>query len=393
MKEPTQFLADVARRLGNTWYTDLTGQTQSWPHAFPLGEMTKTQLEGSFADVQRNVLSWRDWAAERGVSLTSANRRVHGTTQPIPTHVTVATIDAAAGLAGTDWVDRLQRGKARAEVLQTRFPELDAPSTVLRAVDGYSDSDFQLLCTAADWFASHDATGLTPRQVPIEGFHAKWLNTHQPLILTLTGKTTLGLLPRHPARIHFTYLDAEHRRAGGRCHDSATVGDNFTPAYEPRVVIISENKDTAIHFPPLKRGIAVEGAGYGGGTAAAFPWLGEAPFLLYWGDIDAHGFEILNGFRAAGLAVTSILMDVATYDEYSRFGTNADAQGRALQPGTRKDLPHLTSGERALYERITERSVVGPLRIEQERIPLSAAAAVAERILRDTKAPTSRGPA
>jgi hypothetical protein len=99
---------------------------------------------------------------------------------------------------------------------------------------------------------------------------------------------------------------------GGRCHDSATVGDLMTPAYHPAAIVISENKDTAIHFPPLANGIAIEGAGFGGGTAAAVDWVRTCTTLLYWGDLDAAGLEILNGYREAGLAVTSILMDLET---------------------------------------------------------------------------------
>ena len=379
MKTPDQFVADVARRLTNTWNTDLTGQTDSWPHVFPLGEILKAQLEGDFVGVQSGVLAWRDWAANHRVSLVSANRRVHGTTQPIPTHVNVEDIDAAALLAGTPWVQRLERGRLRAAALQDRFPQLEPPANVLRAVDRYTDSDFQLLCMAANWFTEHDATGLTPRQVPIEGFHAKWLNTHQALIVTLSGKTSLGLLPRHPPRIHFTYLDPNHRAAGGRWHDSATAGDSFSPAYEPTVVIVSENKDTAIQFPPLPGGISVEGDGYGGSTAAAFPWLTGAKQLIYWGDIDAHGFEILDGFRAAGVPVASILMDLATYTEYARFGTKHDANGNVLTAGSRKALPHLTFDERAAYELLTDPGWGGVRRIEQERIPLSVARDVVRR--------------
>lgn len=244
---------------------------------------------------------------------------------------------------------------------------------MLRAVDGYTDTEFGLLLTVTDWFRHNDATGLTPRQVPIPGIHAKWLNSHRPLLLALTGRDTLGLLPDHPPRIHFTYLDPDHRDAGGRVHDSATVGDHFTPAYQPQVVVISENKDTAIHFPPIPGGITVEGDGFGGKTAAAFPWLTSAPRLYYWGDIDAHGYEILNGWRADGVPVTSILMDPATYDTYERFGTNTDKNNKPLGPGTPKPLPCLTDDERTVYERILAATHQGHRRVEQERIPLRIA--------------------
>ena len=373
MKTPDQFLTDVHRRLTNTWHTDLTGQTTSWPHTFPLGEMPRATLENDFAAMQRLVHAWHDWAAPRHVTLTTANRRVHGTTQAIPTHATVATADHAAALTGEPWPARLARGHARAAVLASRYPHVLNPAAVLRAVDTYTDSDFDLLCTVADWFATHDASGLTHRQVPLEGIHAKWLNTHQPLLCILTGRDRLGLLPAHPSRIHFTYLDPGYRASGRRQHDSATVGDLFTPAYPPRTIIISENKDTAMHFPPVPGGIAVEGVGKGGGTIASFPWITACPRLFYWGDLDADGFEILNEFRQAGVPAVSILMDIATYDMYARYGTATDASGRALDAAPRKPLPFLTVSEQALYERVTDPVWNGPRRLEQERIPLDSA--------------------
>ncbi|MFC4857378.1 Wadjet anti-phage system protein JetD domain-containing protein [Actinophytocola glycyrrhizae] len=259
------------------------------------------------------------------------------------------------------------------DLINSHFPGLPDLPRLIRGTDGYPDSEFALLLTVATWFNTNDATGLTPRQVPIPGVHAKWLNTHQPYILLLTGRDTLGLLPRHPARIHFTYLDPTYLATGARRHDTATVGDTFTPPYQPSVVVISENKDTAIHFPPTTHGIAVEGSGFGGKTAAAFPWLTDTPHLYYWGDIDAHGYEILNGWREDGLPVTSILMDSTTYDTYARFGTSTDQNGNPLKPGNPKPLPRLTPDEHAMYRRLLDPAFSGHRRIEQERIPLHAA--------------------
>jgi hypothetical protein len=113
--------------------------------------------------------------------------------------------------------------------------------------------------------------------------------------------------------------------------------------------------------------------GHGGGTAAATGWLRECPNLFYWGDIDAAGFEILNGFREAGLAVTSILMDSATYEEFERFGTSNDAGGNVIPAGRRRALPYLTEAEKAIYDNLTDPAWKRFRRIEQERIPLNRA--------------------
>ncbi len=119
--------------------------------------------------------------------------------------------------------------------------------------------------------------------------------------------------------------------------------------------------------------MSAEGVGQGGATAAAFPWLRQCPNLFYWGDMDAAGFEILNGFREAGLAVTSVLMDLPTYERYEQFGTPIDRRGQPIAATLRRQLPHLTTFERQLYECLTDPAWRRYRRVEQERIPLGEA--------------------
>ncbi|WP_435112434.1 Wadjet anti-phage system protein JetD domain-containing protein [Nocardiopsis synnemataformans] len=376
MKTPEQVVADIERRLAKHWHTAIAGGDPLFPHLFPLGRLTRADLEADYAAVHTRTVQWQDWTKARDLALDYENRSVKGTSQVVPTHLGVDSLDRAAAIVGGAWPARLERARRRHRVLQERYPQMADPARVLRLVDQYTPLDFDLLTTVADWYLADPARaglGVTPRQVPLPGVHAKWLQAHTKGVLALTGLDDLGLRPAHPSRIHFTYLDPAYRATGVRVHDSATVGDTFTPAYQPDVVLISENKDTAIHFPPAPGGMAVEGHGFGGRTAAAFAWLAGAPRLFYWGDIDRHGYEILNGFRADGLPVTSILMDPHTYDAYERYGTDTDKNGAAIKHGTPKPLAHLTGPERAVYLRLLDADHTGHRRIEQERIPLTAA--------------------
>jgi hypothetical protein len=391
VKTPEQVLTDVDRRLRNTWAATLAGTNDppAWPHPFPLGEPTSAALGADSAAMVSKVTAWRDWERRHGLPLRYRPRRVLGTDQELPTHLPIPDLDTAAALCGGDWPARIARARRRAAVLADRYPHLPRPDRTLAAVDALSDLDFDLLCQAADWFATHDATGLTPRQVPIGGLHAKWLNTRQGLVRDLARADDLGLLPAHPARIHFTYLDPAHQAAGGRLHDSATVGDRVTLPYRPRVVVISENKDTAMHFPPLAGGISVEGVGNGGATIAAFDWITDAPYLFYWGDMDADGLEILDGFRAAGVPATAILMNPDSYARWEPFGTNLDPRGRPLTARPPRPTPHLTTDERALYEQLTDVTCPGNRRVEQERIPLTVALAAVHAALTQAGAPAA----
>lgn len=381
MKTPEQVLLDIERRLARTWADTITvderagepAGERAWPHPFPLGQPTSADLAQRFSSVVTAVGTWRTWAAEHQVALTVRTRRVVGTDQELPTHAHVPDIDTAARLCGPDWTHRLGRGRRRGAVLAARYPHVTGSGRVLAAVDALSDLDFDLLCRAADWFATGDAHGLTPRQVPIEGMHAKWLNSRHALVRELAAVGDLGLLPPHPARIHFTYLDPGYRAGCGRVHDSATVGDQVGLPYEPRVVVISENKDTAIQFPAVPGGIAVEGVGKGGATAATFSWITDAPDVFYWGDMDADGLEILDGFRAAGIRTRSLLMNPLAYETWERYGTNLDVRGKHLEARAPRPVPHLTDCEAELYHQLISPTWTRHRRIEQERIPLAVA--------------------
>jgi hypothetical protein len=262
--------------------------------------------------------------------------------------------------------------KRQATALRSSQPGCAQIAWVLRSIDGYTDLDFELLLTVADWFTTNTAGGLTPRQVPIPGVHAKWLNTHGPAVEALTA-TPLRLAPRHPARIHFAYLDPNYLASGRRRFDSAAVGDTMHPAYKPDIVVITENKDTAIHFPQTPGGVAIEGCGYGAAVVAAFNWIVSAPTLVYWGDIDAAGFEILDCYRRDGVPAVSILKDIHWYSTYAPWGTFHHPNGEPIGTTDRKPLPNLTESERSAYHAVCDPVAGLPPRVEQERIPLQVA--------------------
>jgi hypothetical protein len=425
-------IAELGRADGfddsNAPHNPVTEDKPPWPHRVPLGKIASAELQRDFASYVRQLHEWRDWATQHHVELVYGTRMVSGTRQDVITHVHVPDINTAAHLAGDPWPVQLELARARAGELRRRFPGQPNPVGALRTAVRLSELDFDILCRVCDWFlrrlgtadtsagASRRATSsgnlalmpMTPRQVPIEGVHAKWLDTHQGLVRLVTGIDHLGLLPPHPARFHFTYLDPDHlglrdhaalgaasqitaphtassRPGRGRQYDSYSVGDAVALPYQPAVVLISENKDTAIGFPTVPGGIAIEGEGRGAGTIAAAPWVRAAPLVVYWGDIDLDGLEILNEFRATGLTVESILMDTTTYERYQRYGTNHDRRGSALTARPPRDVPHLREGELALYALLTS-GTAPVLRIEQERIPIEVARRHLDAILTRTAA-------
>lgn len=388
MKSPGEVLADVERRLTRTWAETVVAGDQSlaWPHDFPLGTPTGTALDQE-SGLFDWVRSWADLSTERGTELRHATRLYRATKQTVPTHLVVSTIDAAAQLVGLGWPDRLASARDRHDALLVTCPKADIDEATLTVINGYGEADFALLLEAARWFQENAASGLTPRQVPIVGMHSKWLDSvgRRDLICRLSGLDALGLDERRPHAVSLTYLDP-HQRATGRLHDSIVPGDNARPAFPPRLLIICENRDSAVFFPEVVQGIAIQGAGNEGPTRIKelldVGWIPLDSRLVYWGDMDARGYEIVNDYRARGVAMTTILMDFESVQKYSEVGVPT------IPPATitRRHLRHLTDGETAAYYAVTSGAEF-PQRIEQERIPLRDALAAIDRLMREPPDP------
>lgn len=379
LRTPSWLLAQLERRLRSCWAESVRG-THDWRPRFELGtsQVRAARLTEVWSGLHLDTLEWRDWVAAAGEGVVLVPRVVsyNRVAQEIPAAVRVESVDVAARLLGEVWQARLARARSRWEVLATDFPDLAADASVLRSTDTCSDVDFELLCRSAAWFAAPHPTGLTARQVPVEGIGTKWLDAHHVVVRRLAGLDSLGLEPARPARVHLTYLDPTHLASGGRRHDVATAGDVDVVAYPPRVVLISENRDTAQLFPPVVGGIAVEGEGRGAGAIAGLGWVRAAETQLYWGDMDPDGLEILHGFRAAGLGVRSFLMDLPAYERWERYGVDHDHGGRPLQPRTPRDVHLLELAELELYLALCSPDWSRHRRVEQERIPLADAAAL-----------------
>jgi hypothetical protein len=132
-----------------------------------------------------------------------------------------------------------------------------------------------------------------------------------------------------------------------------------------RRVFITENEINFLAFPPMADSLLVFGAGYGFDALAAAPWL-QACAVHYWGDIDTHGFAILDQLRAHLPQAQSLLMDHET------LWAHTEQWGHEPTPVLR-DLPRLTAKEQALFDDLRHRRLgaaagTHAVRLEQERI-------------------------
>jgi len=381
---------DTRRRV-RTWLdrnlTDrvATGNDRGLPVG--LEPPTGKALQQQWVDAREWALVWRDVESRLpdGVTLEWSCRILGTAHHDLPSVLRISTLDAAASWVGGTYPSGLTTARARWALLHSTFPR-SATTSILRAVTGWDHVDVDLLIKAAQWFAAEPVADdtWTPRQVPVPGLHAKWLDVtgRRGLIEQLAGIPTLRFRAR-PTQARVTYLDPGHAAAGKRRWDVLTAGDSYSPPYPPAVVVVVENRDTAFYFPPeVPGGVLVLGNGDAAvSLLTTARSLMDAPQLIYWGDIDAEGLRIVARLRAADHPVVTILMDELTYDTYAMYGTPTDQHGKPVRPGDPKPPIELTPAEAALYAKLTDPGWDGYRRIEQERIPLDVAVAAVLRSL------------
>lgn len=118
-------------------------------------------------------------------------------------------------------------------------------------------------------------------------------------------------------------------------------------------------------------GIAKQG--YAVDVLSRLPWLGSAR-IIYWGDLDTHGFAILNRFRGYFPRAESILMDETTLLDNRPLWANEPDQNV-------QSLSLLTDREQAILEMLRSSAYGSSVRLEQERIPWAVVEAAFERVL------------
>jgi hypothetical protein len=159
--------------------------------------------------------------------------------------------------------------------------------------------------------------------------------------------------------VRFRLLDGQPTFGG--------LSDISTPAeailgldLDPRIVFITENEVNGLAFPPVPGALVVFGLGSGVNMLAKADWLRRSR-IVYWGDIDTHGFAILSRLRGYFSEVRSLLMDEATLLAHQPLWV------REERPFV-GDLPMLSEAEGRLFDDLKMNRLGVQVRLEQERI-------------------------
>lgn len=391
-------LAARARRMyersARTWVVDPDAEVVM---DVPLHPPTEREALAGLDAARAWVQTWRRAEADLPIQVSWEERswsRIGR--QSVAVRVRAEGADAVAAVAGRSrewraWVRRIAelrdaiRAASAAVLAREEQGRVDAAlRTHSRAIAQLDAADTRILRDMTGWLIQHPVSGLRVRQVPVRGIHSKWLERHRTIVEALVTAATaadgLGLVSAAD-RLRISILDPALRSVGVR-DLAAPISELAALAFDERlgVVLIVENLETLLALPDAQGVVAIHGSGYIGHLAAQLPWVLARP-VLYWGDLDSHGFAILNRVRAAGVDARSVLMDRTTLDEFRDLWIDEPTPFRG-------ELSQLTAVERETFDLLRER---GDVRLEQERIAWPYAWGVLEQAIREHSSHRSVG--
>ncbi|MBS0372554.1 MAG: hypothetical protein JSS57_25540 [Proteobacteria bacterium] len=347
-----------------------------WPRRLSLKTPVASDLTERFeavrewaravADTPHVRIEWREWT-----------HRVQGR-QRLPTAVWVDSSPDALAFIGQARAARhyLALWQQTAVAQPTLLPWLiKRPLQVLELAD-----DWERLLTVVAWLQAHPRPGVYLRQVDAPGVDSKFIEAHRGILTewldlalppeaidaTASGVAQFarryGFLDK-PLRLRFRLLDPALPSLPG-CNglpditlDAASFARLALPV---RRVFITENETNFLAFPPAAKAIIVFGAGYGWDALAPATWLQDCN-VYYWGDVDTHGFAILDQLRQYLPHAASFLMNRET------LLAHRPHWGKEPAP-TQRELPRLTAEEATLYDALRFDHLQPGLRLEQEHV-------------------------
>ncbi|MCU0752819.1 MAG: DUF3322 domain-containing protein [Akkermansiaceae bacterium] len=373
--------ADIKAMLHRRWQRgEILASSLTQDPLFPL----RLPIKGpNSAQISADFGAARDWIAEWGnqkaipIEWRAFSHRLFGDNQ-MPSAAIIPDAESAVKILGTrrEWVI-YQEMTARC---RDSFPEL-LDWLAKRAITALELApDWQAILAVIAWVRDHPRCGRFLRQIDAPGVHTKLVEKHRGVIAELldrvlpadaidsTARGALGFARRYgfrdkPERIRIRFLDPACAIAPERLGLDLTLDAAAFAALNPPVehVFITENEVNFLAFPDCPRSLVIFGSGYGWSALAAASWLHNRT-IHYWGDIDTHGFAILDQLRASFPHVRSLLMDRAVFLNHREFWTT---ESNPL----RRDLQRLTAEEQATLEVLHSQAGLAAPRLEQEKLP------------------------
>jgi len=368
--------AEVAAWLEKKWLSGalLTAFAagRDWePMGVPLRGPTAGEIAGRLAEVQNWAAEWA--RAARG-PLRVEYKKIGGRqvgANLIPCRAWIDSYDHAWDVLGVRAEVRTFNSLAKATT--ESCPRLVRwlacrPIQALRLADRWD----KLLATVR-WIDERQAPGMYLRQVDVPGVDTKFIEQYRGVLAELldlqlapdridAGAADFAgryLFRRKPGYVRFRSPDV-----GGFTELSVRADEFAAPPPEAKRAYVIENEITYLAFPLPGDAIVIFGGGYAVDVLESLTWL-AALDLVYWGDIDTHGFVILNRLRRRFGHARSLLMDRTTLLAHRGQWV---AEPRPM--AARLDL--LDPEEAELYRDLLDGTLGPSIRLEQERISFAA---------------------
>jgi len=362
-------LENLRVKAARLWAPALAAHLAARPDYFPYSVPFDHKPEPDFSVHHRRVEELVAAQSSPGlrIEFCTVDNRTHGR-QTLPAQLLFDSIEDLAAFLGRE--DDLAPIRQAFQVATAAFPSAaqDLSAQPLKLAEAAPDLPKLLeLCAC---LASPDFTPgqLMLRELPLS-FDTKFIEQHARLvrwaIQTLaphclregpTLEAQLGCLTEAP-RVRLRFLDYDPAAHGPYSDLEVPISELATARPDASRVLIVENKTTFLVLPPLAGTMALFGQGFAVTRLRYLPWLQEKD-LLYWGDIDVQGFQILSQLRDAFPCVKSIAMDLETLN---RYATLAVEGVQTLSP-----IPSNLSPDELLC---FNHCLTHNARIEQERIP------------------------
>jgi hypothetical protein len=270
------------------------------------------------------------------------------------------------------------------------FPQLRA-WLARRALPVLAEADcWQQVLAILDWFVRHPRPQLYLRQLDIPGVDSKFIETRKAMLAELLDQVLpsaavdsgavgarqfekrYGMLAK-PVQLRFRILDPRYSIGGltDLCVPLAQFAALQTGVTR---VFITENEINGLAFPEHPEALVIFGGGYAIDRLAEVGWLGQRE-VFYWGDIDTHGFAILDRLRASVPHARSVLMDAVTLHAHRPLWGAEEHDKRFTGQLTR-----LCGDEQGLFEALRDNLFGERIRMEQERLGFTWADAAIARL-------------
>jgi len=346
------------------------------PLHVPLRGPTSSELSERFSEVRQWIGKLAGSEKHYRIEWRQVNHRIIGSNE-IPVAIRIDTLDDALAL-----IHKEREAELFSDLLalaNQQQPEL-LPWLVkrpLRALELFDE--WPRLLALIAWLQQHPRPGIYLRQIDLPGIHTKWIEGLRGVLIELfdlaldpeqidsrfTGVAGFcrryGFLDK-PSAVRFRLLDPAIPVLPVESDQDLTVtADVFARLDLPvRTVFMTENEINFLAFPAIPGALVIFGAGYGFDAIKDARWLHDRAFY-YWGDLDTHGFAILNQLRGLFPHVQSFLMDEQT------LLAHRSLWGREDRPETRP-LTRLTDEENTVYDQLRQNLRGEQVRLEQERI-------------------------